>query len=262
MTSSTHHRRLARPPLPAGRDLGRRGVNFALFSEHAERVELCLFDRDGRRELQRIDAARAHRPGLARLPARGAARACSTATACTARTSPSDGHRFNRTSCCSIPYAQRLRRRRCAGTTRIFGYTRRPRRRRPVVRPARQRAAACRSARSSTAFTWGDDRPPDCPGTTRSSTRCTCAASPCTTRRAAGRCAAPTRAWPRAGDRLPEAPRRHRGRAAAGARLRRRPPPASSRACATTGATTRSASSPPSRATRARGKRRASSRRW
>src|SRR5262245_421906 len=30
------------------------GVNFALFSEHAERVELCLFDPSGRREIQRL----------------------------------------------------------------------------------------------------------------------------------------------------------------------------------------------------------------
>src|SRR3569832_704243 len=31
-----------------------RGVNFALFSLHAERVELCLFDDQGHRELERI----------------------------------------------------------------------------------------------------------------------------------------------------------------------------------------------------------------
>ncbi|MGH6738728.1 MAG: glycogen debranching protein GlgX, partial [Bradyrhizobium sp.] len=31
-----------------------RGTNFALFSANAEKVELCLFDRQGRRELERI----------------------------------------------------------------------------------------------------------------------------------------------------------------------------------------------------------------
>src|ERR1044071_6536411 len=31
-----------------------QGVNFALFSAHAERVDVCLFDDAGRRELQRI----------------------------------------------------------------------------------------------------------------------------------------------------------------------------------------------------------------
>ena len=32
-----------------------RGTNFALFSANAEKVELCLFDRLGRRELDRIE---------------------------------------------------------------------------------------------------------------------------------------------------------------------------------------------------------------
>ncbi|WP_395702370.1 hypothetical protein, partial [Aquabacterium sp.] len=29
------------------------GVNFAVFSEHAQRIELCLFDAEGTRELRR-----------------------------------------------------------------------------------------------------------------------------------------------------------------------------------------------------------------
>ncbi len=32
-----------------------RGTNFALFSATAQKVELCLFDSQGRRELKRID---------------------------------------------------------------------------------------------------------------------------------------------------------------------------------------------------------------
>src|SRR6202000_939398 len=31
-----------------------RGTNFALFSANAQKVELCLFDNNGRRELERI----------------------------------------------------------------------------------------------------------------------------------------------------------------------------------------------------------------
>ncbi len=41
-------------PAPRGATWDGRGVNFALFSRNAERVELCLFDEKGRRELQRI----------------------------------------------------------------------------------------------------------------------------------------------------------------------------------------------------------------
>ncbi|MFO1430814.1 MAG: glycogen debranching protein GlgX [Candidatus Competibacteraceae bacterium] len=42
-------------PYPLGATWDGEGVNFALFSEHADRVELCLFDAGGRREYQRIE---------------------------------------------------------------------------------------------------------------------------------------------------------------------------------------------------------------
>jgi len=41
-------------PYPLGATWDGRGVNFALFSQRAERVELCLFDESGDRELERI----------------------------------------------------------------------------------------------------------------------------------------------------------------------------------------------------------------
>ncbi len=41
-------------PSPLGATWDGRGVNFALFAENAERVELCLFDAAGRRETERI----------------------------------------------------------------------------------------------------------------------------------------------------------------------------------------------------------------
>src|SRR5437762_21322 len=42
-------------PSPLGATWDGRGVNFALFSANARGVELCLFDLDGRRELERIE---------------------------------------------------------------------------------------------------------------------------------------------------------------------------------------------------------------
>ena len=57
---------------PLGATYDGTGVNFALFSEVAEQVELCLFDDDGAET--RVDAARGRRLRLARLPARRAAR--------------------------------------------------------------------------------------------------------------------------------------------------------------------------------------------
>jgi isoamylase len=41
-------------PYPLGPTWDGEGVNFALFSEQAEKVELCLFDESGRREIHRI----------------------------------------------------------------------------------------------------------------------------------------------------------------------------------------------------------------
>ncbi|AWK89954.1 glycogen debranching protein GlgX [Azospirillum thermophilum] len=41
-------------PYPLGATWDGFGVNFALFSAHAEKVELCLFDKTGQREIERI----------------------------------------------------------------------------------------------------------------------------------------------------------------------------------------------------------------
>ncbi len=42
-------------PYPRGAYWDGEGVNFAIFSEHAEKVELCLFDAKGKSEIQRIE---------------------------------------------------------------------------------------------------------------------------------------------------------------------------------------------------------------
>ena len=52
---------------PLGATYDGTGTNFALFSEVAEQVELCLFDGDGAET--RVDAARGRRLRVARLPA-------------------------------------------------------------------------------------------------------------------------------------------------------------------------------------------------
>ena len=42
-------------PYPRGATWDGEGVNFSLFSANAEKVELCIFDPTGRREVQRIE---------------------------------------------------------------------------------------------------------------------------------------------------------------------------------------------------------------
>ena len=46
---------LAGSDVPLGATWDGSGTNFALFSAHAEKIELCLFDNRGRRELERIE---------------------------------------------------------------------------------------------------------------------------------------------------------------------------------------------------------------
>ncbi|TGR36295.1 glycogen debranching enzyme GlgX, partial [bacterium M00.F.Ca.ET.199.01.1.1] len=42
-------------PFPLGATWNGTGVNFALFSAHATKVELCLFDETGQNEIERIE---------------------------------------------------------------------------------------------------------------------------------------------------------------------------------------------------------------
>src|SRR5215831_2704914 len=52
---SSRGRLSAGAPAPLGATWDGRGTNFALFSAHATKVELCLFDSEGRKETERIN---------------------------------------------------------------------------------------------------------------------------------------------------------------------------------------------------------------
>ncbi len=146
---------------PLGATWDGLGVNFAVFSEHAERMELCVFDSSGRREIARLDLPECTdgiwhgylpdgRPGLTYgYRAHGPYR-------------PEDGHRFNPHKLLLDPYAKRY-----AGAMRwsdaLFGY-----------RINSPRADLSYDRRDSAqgmpkaivgdeAFDWGDDRPPNIP---------------------------------------------------------------------------------------------------
>ncbi|TDV45072.1 glycogen operon protein [Pseudomonas graminis] len=53
--NQTHSRILEGQPYPLGATWDGSGVNFAIFSAHATKVELCLFDADGKGEIERIE---------------------------------------------------------------------------------------------------------------------------------------------------------------------------------------------------------------
>jgi len=148
-------------PYPLGATWDGEGVNFALFSEHAEKVALCVFDASGRRERQRIDVRERTenvwhcylpeaRPGLL------------YGYRAFGRYSPEEGHRFNAHKLLVDPYAREL-----VGGLRwhdaLYGYTV-GHKREDLSHDRRDSAASVPKCRViDPAFTWGDDRRPAVP---------------------------------------------------------------------------------------------------
>jgi isoamylase len=94
-------------PGPLGATVDRRGTNFALFSAHAEKVELCLFDATSGRELQRIalpertgDVWHGHLSGI------GAGQHYGYRVH--GPYEPQHGHRFNSNKLLLDPYAKQI----------------------------------------------------------------------------------------------------------------------------------------------------------
>jgi len=143
---------------PRGATWDGEGVNFAVFSEHAEKVELCIFDESGRRERQRVTLPERTdqvwhgylpeaRPGMVYgYRVHGPYR-------------PEEGHRFNPQKLLVDPYAKEI-----VGNLRwsdaLYGYTI-GHRREDLSLDRRDSAAFMPKCRIvDPAFTWGDDRRP------------------------------------------------------------------------------------------------------
>jgi len=148
-------------PYPRGASWDGQGVNFALFSEGAERVQLCIFDSSGKHELQRIEIREytdqvwhcylpEARPGLLYgYRVHGLFR-------------PTEGHRFNPNKLLLDPYARNI-----VGQLRwndaLFGYT--------VGHDDGDLSFDRRDSAPfmprckvfDPAFTWGNDERPDVP---------------------------------------------------------------------------------------------------
>ncbi len=96
-------------PQPLGASRTGRGTNFAVFSRHATRVELCLFDPDGR-----VETARLPLPGRTGdiwhgfLPARFGDAGLLYGYRVHGPYQPGDGHRFNPAKLLIDPCAQAL----------------------------------------------------------------------------------------------------------------------------------------------------------
>jgi glycogen operon protein len=146
-------------PYPRGAHWDGEGVNFAIFSEHGEKVELCLFDATGKSEIQRVELGERSdfvwhcylpelRPGmLYGFRVHGPYR-------------PQEGHRFNPHKLLIEPYAKDI-----VGapiwSNAQFGYS---------IGSKNEDLSYSRSDNASVmpkcrvidqAFLWGSDHPPD-----------------------------------------------------------------------------------------------------
>jgi isoamylase len=148
-------------PYPRGATWDGRGVNFALFSVHAEKVDLCLFDHSGRRELDRITLPEfTDEVWHAYLPDARPGQLYGYRVY--GPYDPERGHRFNHHKLLLDPYAKAL-----AGGLRWsdahFGY-RVGHEGADLSFDRRNNAAGMPKCRVvDTAFTWGDDRAPRTP---------------------------------------------------------------------------------------------------
>ena len=148
-------------PYPFGASWDGMGVNFAVFSQHATRMQLCLFDAAGRREAARLDLPEKSvdvwhgylpqaQPGLVYgFRAHGPYE-------------PHNGHRFNPHKLLLDPYARKL-----VGNLRwtdaVFGYRVHSPRADLSFDRRDSAPAMVKAAVTEDGFHWGDDRRPNTP---------------------------------------------------------------------------------------------------
>jgi len=145
-------------PLRLGAHWDGEGVDFALFSAHASRVELCLFDAEGNRESARI--ALPERSGdvwHGRID--GIAPGQRYGYRVHGRFAPAEGHRFNPNKLLLDPYARAI-----VGWLRWDAALVAHDPAQPDAPDGRDSAAFVpRSVVVDPRFDWGDDRPPRTP---------------------------------------------------------------------------------------------------
>jgi glycogen operon protein len=148
-------------PYPLGSTWDGLGTNFAVFSAHAERIDLCLFDPSGRREIARLTMPEyTDEVWHGYLPR--AALGTVYGYRAYGRYDPQQGHRFNHHKLLLDPFAQET-----VGdlhwSDALHGY--RVRSSRLDLSFDRRDSAACmpKAVVSNDVFNWGDDRPPNVP---------------------------------------------------------------------------------------------------
>ncbi|HLM79403.1 MAG TPA: glycogen debranching protein GlgX [Terriglobales bacterium] len=148
-------------PYPLGSTWDGEGVNFALYSEHAEKVELCLFDISGRRETLRVPL-----PEQTDMVWHGYLPEIRPGQLYAYRVygpyAPRQGHRFNHHKLLLDPYGKQIQGA-MNWTDSHFGY-RIGHKQEDLSFDRRDNAAGMPKNRViDSAFTWGADAPPRIP---------------------------------------------------------------------------------------------------
>ena len=134
------------------------GVNFAVFSEHATAIDLCLFSPDGRREIARLTLPERTGPVWhGRVP--GLVPGQLYGYRAHGPFAPEDGHRFNPNKLLIDPYAKRL-----TGHPRwaeaVYGYNTGAKTRDLTFNSRNSARFMPKCVVEDPTFHWGNDRPP------------------------------------------------------------------------------------------------------
>ena len=134
------------------------GVNFAVFSEHATAIDLCLFSPDGRREIARLTLPeRTGHVWHGRVP--GLVPGQLYGYRAHGPFAPEDGHRFNPNKLLIDPYAKRL-----TGHPRwaeaVYGYNTGAKTRDLTFNSRNSARFMPKCVVEDPTFHWGNDRPP------------------------------------------------------------------------------------------------------
>ncbi|MEO8322587.1 MAG: alpha-amylase family glycosyl hydrolase, partial [Actinomycetota bacterium] len=146
-------------PHPLGSTWDGSGVNFALFSENAEGVELCLFDDDGNQTLLDLTEETSfvwhgYVPGLKPGQRYG--------YRVHGPYDPANGHRFNASKLLLDPYAKAIEGN-IAWGPEMFGYELRSQKEDLKVSHADSAPMMPKCVVVDESFYWGDDKAPDTP---------------------------------------------------------------------------------------------------
>jgi isoamylase len=163
MSNRVSHRLLPGLPYPLGATWDGLGTNFAVFSAHAGRIHLCLFDPSGRREIERMQMPECT-DGVWHGYLPNAEAGLIYGYRAFGPYEPHNGHRFNPHKLLLDPYARQF-----AGELRwsdaLFGY--RVNSPRGDLSFDRRDSAhgMFKAVVTDDSFNWGDDRPPAVPWT-------------------------------------------------------------------------------------------------